>query len=258
MNTCRHFEKHLSAFAQEELSAKHAAQVAAHLVHCAHCRAAVESYRALAREMRRLPETPVPEHVMHGFSREIMEQISSPRSVKITRRYDWFFALFTPRRRFAIASLATAGIVFALAFWQTAIERNGAPAHHLAHILQTRAWEKLYYGLLQKESRSLLLHEPVPVELVKTALTELLEQGERDQRLRRGLQKIFITIAGRELQPQEFEGAAKIMGVITTRGYRSAFRKRSAGYDARTMLRTVEKLPHGSQISLADLVKPLE
>lgn len=94
----------------------------------------------------------------------------------------------------------------------------------------------------------------MPTDLIKTALTELLERGERDHRLRQGLQKIFITVAGREPSPQALAATAKIMGVINARGYRPAFRKRSAGYDPEVLLRTVQKLPHDTTVTLSHLL----
>ncbi len=256
MLTCHSFEPLLSLFANDDLDARETARVAAHVSHCERCRKEVEAYRQLARQMQSLPAPLVPDHALRGFSQEVMTNIAAPQTRYWTRVMSALRLFFQPRSRYAWATFATAVLVCALAIWYQPFEQGGKPAIKLAPLLQARAWDKLYYGLLQKETRALLLHEPVPAELVKTALTDLLKKGERDGRLQIGLRRLFTIVAGREPKSEEVYSSAKILGVITARGYRPAPRKRSRESDPDVLLREAQKLPTGAEVTLADLVKP--
>ncbi len=253
MPRCEKFKTQLALYANGELPAKQRERVAAHLALCPSCRAEVEAYRQLAERMHDLPSPTIPEHALRGFTQAIMDQIA-PRQRRRPRAFDFISHLFRPRWRYAWATAAMVALMFVLGLWYVPLEREGPPARKLAPLLQARAWDKLYYGLLEKETRALLLHEPVPTELLKTALVELLKKGERDLRMRAGLQRLLSAVTGRGSKLRDDSPSAKIMGVITARGYIPAPRKLVRGYDANVLLRELAKLPDGAEVTLAEIV----
>ncbi len=255
MQTCREFEALLSSYAKEELHVLQSERVAAHIARCEHCRREVETYRQLADRIRNLPAPELPEHAVQEFARAVLRQIAEPQPRRRSRAFDFFSSPAQQRWRYGLAGLAVLAFTLAVGLWYAPLEQKSRPATLLAPLLQARAWDQLYEGLLKKETRALLLHEPVPTELAKTALLDLLEKGAHDKRIRTGLRQLFVSVATHELALHEASRSAKILGVITARGYRPASHKRSRGYDPEKLLRKVQKLPAGTEITLAELVK---
>ncbi|MEK7729350.1 MAG: hypothetical protein AAB354_13130, partial [candidate division KSB1 bacterium] len=77
------------------------------------------------------------------------------------------------------------------------------------------------------------------------------QKGKRDHRWRAGMQRLVAAVAG-----PEYSGPAKIMGVITARGYVPTPRMRRPEFDHEQLLRKVQKLPDGADVTLAELVNP--
>lgn len=258
MKTCQNFEALLAAFANEDLSGAQAGRVAAHVAECERCAREVETYRQLARRMRALPEPVLPEQVLREFSRAVMTQIAPPQSRRSPFVQTWIEPLFRPRWSYALATAAMIGFMLVLGLWYAPFERESPRARTLAPLLQARAWDKIYYGLLKKESRALLLHEAVPAALLKTAVAELLKKSERDQGLRAGLQRLLRAIPRLEHKPRDEAGTAKIMGVVTARGYIPAPRKLAREDDPDRLLRELQKLPNETEVTLAEIVNAKE
>ncbi|NUO82929.1 zf-HC2 domain-containing protein, partial [candidate division KSB1 bacterium] len=160
MKTCREFEALLSSYAKEELNVIQSGRVAAHIARCAHCRREVETYRRLAEQMRNLPAPILPEQALQEFSRAVSARIAQPRTASRSRAFALLSPSLPPQWRYGWVAVATLALVLVLGILYAPFERTGKPTALLAPLLQARAWDKLYYGLVQKETRKLLLHEP--------------------------------------------------------------------------------------------------
>lgn len=260
MPTCKKMKPLLSLYANAELHARQNARVAAHVAQCARCRAEVETYRNLALRLHKLPAPNLPEHALHGFAEAILEQIAPQPLRTLGSWRAGIAALFRPQWHYAWAAAAMIAIVLGLGLWYAPLEREHQTMQQLPQLLQARAWDKIYYGLLEKDSRTALLHEPVPAHLLKTAVAELLKKGERDLRVRVGTQRLVRALTGRKVERREDFPSVKIMGVVTTSGYVSQAENREREETASAFLRDLQNLPDHSQVTLAELVneKPNE
>ncbi len=255
MPTCRKFQSLLALYANGDLHPKQSARVATHVSQCTSCRAEVEAYRNLAFRLHELPEPHVPDHVLHGFANAIMEQIAPQPSRTAVSWRAGLASLFGSQWRYAWASAAIIAVVLGLGLWYAPFEREHQAVQQLPQLLQARAWDKIYYGLLEKDSRAAFMHEPVPAHLLKTAMAELLKKGERDLRVRMGTQRLVRALTGRAATRRDDFPLAKIMGVVTARGYVSQVGSDDREETASTFFRDLQSLPDQSQVTLAEIVK---
>ena len=122
-----------------------------------------------------------------------MAQIAPPAR-NGARAWDFLAQLFRPRWRYAWATAAIVGFMLVLGLWYVPYEREHQAALQLPQLLQARAWDKLYEGLLQEDTRAPLMHQRVPTDLVKAAVAELLQKGKRDHRWRAGMQRLVAAV----------------------------------------------------------------
>lgn len=251
MRQCEKYEALLAHYAREELRPKQTERVATHVAQCVRCREEVAAYRRLAAHLNKLPEPILPEHALHGFAEAVMQQVGSEPAQSLVKRFEFIAPLLQPRWRYAWGAAAMMFLVLAIGLWYAPFEREHQAVQRLPQLLQARAWDKIYYGLLEKDTRAEFMQQPVPAQLLKTAITDLLKKGERDQRVRVGVQRLVGALTGRVAKPGEEFASPKIMGVVTARGYIPAAR---SPHEAHALLTQLQALPDNAEVTLAEIM----
>lgn len=252
MRQCGKYKALLAHYAREELRPKQSERVAAHVAQCVSCHEEVAAYRRLAAHLHKLPAPTLPEQALHGFAEAVMKQVTPGPAQNFVKRFEFVASLLQPRWRYAWGAVAMLFLVLAIGLWYAPFEREHQAVQQLPQLLQARAWDKIYYGLLEKDTRAELMQQPVPAQLLKIAITDLLKKGERDQRVRVGVQRLVSALTGRASKPREEFASSKIMGVVTARGYIPGAR---TPHEAHALLTQLQKLPDNAEVTLAEIVR---
>lgn len=100
---CRKAQKDIFSWLDEELPARHAAELAAHIASCPACRKEAEFWRAVTRALKDLPAARPPE----GFAAGVMARIRAEDDARPARaRTSWWQVLPLTVRRGAVAAAA--------------------------------------------------------------------------------------------------------------------------------------------------------
>jgi anti-sigma factor RsiW len=176
--TCHDFAALLSLFAAGELDARQSANVAAHLSACAECRQKVAEYEQLSAHLTKLAPPTLPEDFFDDFHAGVKKKITSIEGAQQQQQQmaGWLVmvhALY--RRRRLVIAIATLLLLLLIPTWVTHDRRIIAPPQsNVVQLLVQRDWMGLYYAMRRSVLGALLLNDQVPVELVHTALAEVL------------------------------------------------------------------------------------
>jgi len=254
MNTCHNFEALLSLFSHNELDPETREVVASHLVICAACRQKIEGYREIKNYLSKLPMPELPENLFADFHQGVLEKISR-RDETPQQRLGLIAILYAlyRRQRFVIA-VATLVVLMALPTW-LAHERNSrlAPRSSLTQLLEKRDWTELYYAMLDGDARTRLLNEPVPANLLHTALNELWHAQRENLRLRTGLQQILFTIKTLEGSSFSLSRSVQILGKINATGFEPARRSARIFWNPENALLALTRVEANRTMTMREL-----
>ncbi|MCG3119190.1 MAG: hypothetical protein ALAOOOJD_01535 [bacterium] len=262
MNTikpmCHDFAALLSLFAAGELTAKQSASVAAHLSACAACRQKVAAYEQLSAHLTKLAPPTLPEGFFDDFHAGVKKKIASVEGAQQQQQQmaGWLVmvhALYR-RRRLAIA-IVTLLLLLSIPTWLTHDRRFMAPPpSNLTQLLEQRDWMGLYYAMRNSELRTSLLNEPVPVQLLHTALAELLKAQHQDPKIRLGLQQVLAKIKTREGISLGLGRSAQILGAITATGYATAIPSRQIVWNPEMSLLALTQVDANKTMTIHQLL----
>lgn len=253
--TCQDFAALLSLFAADELDAEHSVNVAAHLSTCAECRQKATEYKQLTVHLTKLPPPILPEAFFDDFQAGVKKKIAGVEGAQ-QQMAGWLVmahALYR-RRRLAIA-IAMLMLLLLMPTWLTHDRPLFSPPQsNLVKLLEQRDWMGLYYAMRNSELRTTLLNEPVPVELLHTALDELMKAQRQDPKIRLGLQQILGKIKTREGISLGLGRSVQILGAITATGYASAIPSRQMTWNPEMSLLALTRVDANKSITIHELL----
>lgn len=253
--TCQDFAALLSLFAADELDAEQSVNVAAHLSTCAECRQKATEYKQLTVHLTKLTPPILPEAFFDDFQAGVKKKIAGVEGAQ-QQMAGWLVmahALYR-RRRLAMA-IATLLLLLLIPTWLTHDRRLITPPQsNLAQLLEQRDWMGLYYALRNSELRTRLLNDPVPVQLLHTALAELLKAQHQDPKIRLGLQQVLAKIKTREGVSLGLGRSVQILGAITATGYATAIPSRQITWNPEMSLLALAQIDANKTMTIHQLL----
>ncbi|MGH7595767.1 MAG: anti-sigma factor family protein [bacterium] len=255
MKSCRDFESLLSLFAGNELEVEQSAQIVAHLERCAACRQKVSAYKQLASHLSEMDSPALPDKLFEGFYEGVVDKIAA--SSKAQSRWLGLVAImhaYFRRRRlaFAVAALFIMIIVPILLTQRFRTPSQSRTA--LMQLLEERNWPGLYSAILDRETGGRLLNEPVPVELLRAALIELVQAQSQDRFVRAGLARILAKVKTRGGTPLGLGRSAQILGKVTVNGFELATRKNRIVWNPEASLQILLRSNAGQTMTIQELL----
>ncbi len=255
MTTCRNLENLLSLYANAELEAGQAAAIAAHLEICSACRQKVAAYKQMAAQLKTLEAPALPSSLFTDFHKGVLDKIAA--SSKAQSRLLGLLAIVHAhfrRRRFA---LAVAAFVMMITIPMLLTQRFRTPPQSrtaLIQMLEERNWPALYSAILDRETGSRFLHEPVPVELLRAVLIELIQVQSRDRLVRAGLTRILAAVKTREDAPLVLNRPAQILGKVTAKGFELPTRRNRIAWNPEASLEILLQSGAGQTMTIQELL----
>jgi hypothetical protein len=105
-----------------------------------------------------------------------------------------------------------------------------------------------------RESRRMLLDEPVPAKLLKDALTELIVVQSKNQKVREGLERILASMATLQGRTLGLGGSAQVLGKITATGYESARRTRHIQRNPKALLQILLHVGENQTVTIREIL----
>ncbi|MGH7451602.1 MAG: hypothetical protein ACRENG_09680, partial [bacterium] len=170
------------------------------------------------------------------------------------------FALFAVihtlyrRRRFALAVAALVMLITVPVLLTQRFRSLPQPRTVLIQLLEERNWPALYSAIIDRETGSSLLNEPVPVELLRSALIELVQAQSQDRLVRAGLAQVLATVKTREDMPLGLGRSAQILGKVTAKGYELTTRKNRIVWNPETSLQILLRSGAGQTMTIRELL----
>ena len=255
MKSCRDFENLLSLLTGDELEVEQTARLAAHLERCAVCRQKVVAYKQMANHLAAMDAPALPEILFADFYAGVREKIATDVQVK-SRMLGLAAVIYALHRRWRFALAAVAFLMMAVAavllthrFWSTP-----QPSYTLARLLEDRNWEGLYHALQTSASRRVLLDEPVPAELLKSAIIELIEARDGNRKVREGLERILTQVTAQVGRHPRLGGSAQVLGKITAAGYEPVTSRHDMGWRSETVLQKFLQLGANGTVTIREMI----
>jgi hypothetical protein len=255
MKSCRNFENLLSLFICGELEGEQTAQVAAHLETCAACRQKVNEYKKLASHLSAMGAPAVPDNLFEGFYQGVQDKIAA--GSKAQSRLLALVAIllaYYRRRRFAFAVAVLIAIITVPLLLTQRLRAPSPSRTVLIRMLEERDWPALYAAIIDRETGSSLLNEPVPVELLRGALMELVQTQGRDRLVRAGLTRVLANVKTREGRPLGLGRSAQILGKATAKGFELATRKNCIVWNPESSLQILLRSGASQTMTIRELL----
>jgi hypothetical protein len=255
MKSCRDFESLLSLFAGGELEAGQAAQIAAHLETCAACRQKAVAYKQLASHLSTMGSPALPDNLFNDFYDGVREKIAANAQVR-NRMFELLAVIHAlhRRRRFALAAAAVVILITVPILLTQRFRTPPQPRTALIQLLEERDWPALYSAILDRETGSSLLNEPVPVGLLRSALIELVQVQSQDRLVRAGLAQVLATVKTREDTPLGLGRSAQILGKVTVKGFELTTRKNRIAWNPEKSLQILLRSGAGQTMTIRELL----
>jgi hypothetical protein len=255
MKSCQDFESLLSLFAGGELEAEQAARVNAHLETCTECRQKVAAYERLTKHLAVIKPAALPANFFDDFHGGVLEKIAAGTQAR-NRMFELFAVIHAlyRRRRFAFAVAAFIIMITVPVLLTQRFRSLPQSRTDLIQLLEKRNWPALYSAILNRETGGSLLNEPVPVELLKSALIELVQAQSQDRLVRAGLAQVLATVKTREDTPLGLGRSAQILGKVTAKGYELTTRKNRVVWNPETSLQILLRSGGSQTMTIRELL----
>ncbi len=255
MTACRNFEELLSLYANAELEPGQAETVAAHLEECSACRQKVIAYKQMAVHLRTLEAPALPAQLFENFYDGVREKIATGAQMR-SRALGLMVLLHALHRHRRLAfAVAVLIVMITLPFLLTQRLHTPPPSRTvLIQLLEARDWPALYSAMLDRESGSSLLNEPVPVKLLHAALVELVQVQSQDRLVRTGLARVLASVKTPENAPLGLRRSVQILGKATNKGFELTAPKNRVAWNPEASLQVLLRRSAEQTMTIQELL----